>query len=92
MGGNFSSLIPLALQGLNGDFPESLSSNSVSDLTFSLSLLDCSISLKASNLNLFLGARHIGDKEVRLDEGLVTEEDSDLESGDTGLGLRDSEL
>ena len=82
------SLSPL--QGLKGDFPLSLeSSASCSDLCLDcLSLFSCSRSLKASNLNLFLGARHMGEREDLLEPGL----DSDLESGEMGLGLRDSEL
>lgn len=75
---------PSLLQGRKGDL---LASFSVSDFSGFTSLLICSSSLSASNLNLFLGARHIGDSEVRLlDTG---EAEEDLEVGEAGLGERE---
>ena len=89
----------LLLQGRKGDFSvsEVIESLSVSSSAFTLSaeaadcsLFNCSISRRASNLKRFLGARHMGDKAVLLVLGL--EASDDLESGDPGLGLLDSEL
>ena len=88
----------LLLQGRKGDFSVSeVESLSVSSSAFTLSaaaadcsLFNCSISRRASNLKRFLGARHMGDKAVLLVLGLEASED--LESGDPGLGLLDSEL
>ena len=72
---------PSLLQGRKGDLPASFS---VSDFSAFTSLFICSISRRASNLNLFLGARHIGDRELLLlDTG---EEEDDFEAGEGGLG------
>ena len=77
---------PSLLQGRKGDFRLSFS-GSVGFSSFT-SLFSCSRSRRASNLNLFLGARHIGDRELLLlDTGEEDEEEEeDLEVGDGGLG------
>ena len=76
---------PSLLQGRKGDLLESFSGSAFSSFT---SLFSCSRSRRASNLNLFLGARHIGDSELLLlDTGEEDEEEEeDLEVGDGGLG------
>jgi hypothetical protein len=53
----------------------------------SLVAVDSSSSFNASNLNLFFGARHIGDADLLL--GL---ESFETASGEPGEGLRDSAL
>ena len=81
LGSPAGRLEPSLLQGRKGDLLLSFSGSVFSSFT---SLFSCSRSRSASNLNLFFGARHIGDKELLLlDTG---EEEEDLEAGEGGLG------
>ena len=76
---------PSLLHGRKGDL---FASFSVSDFSGFTSLFICSSSRKASSLNLFLGARHIGDNEVLLVE-TGEDEEEDFEVGEVGLGDRE---